>query len=415
MEAIRGIIANVPDWVKRLDELNGQIDQRQLELARFELSSSTSASPGRTKSIRNKGSTESLKPKGETPAHGDEKAAAAAEHEEHHNDRSPTSPTRPSAALNSASALQHQTSQVMEIAHAKARATLQKRNRRSNSLMSADAIAAANKYRTRSMIIVYYDSYVQSFFEELVKFVSASRNMMRKAKMAAKVAKIRRLADLEMPELDSKPSGGDAVGKETAADKALGTGIIEAADTSGPDPEIALPMAYTSSRQMRASARMSGRPSYPRMGGRAAAYMGSPQAPDVYDELDKGLEFIQSTCEHAAHQFLRDGECTEEIEKVKRRLSETKEIADREMERVKKEQPEILKELDEPPKTRMLRPQSMRRDPSGTKDASLPSSAVPAAIAEAARSGGPIEVGEAMQQDQAGDKPKLVYKTASMR
>ncbi|KAK3371233.1 hypothetical protein B0T24DRAFT_595075 [Lasiosphaeria ovina] len=54
--------------------------------------------------------------------------------------------------------------------------------------------------KTRSMIIVYYDSYVQLFFEDLVKFVSASRKMMRKAKMAAKVAQIKRLAELEMPE-----------------------------------------------------------------------------------------------------------------------------------------------------------------------------------------------------------------------
>ena len=36
------------------------------------------------------------------------------------------------------------------------------------------------KYRTRNMIIVYYDSYVQTLFKELVKFVNAGRNMTRK-------------------------------------------------------------------------------------------------------------------------------------------------------------------------------------------------------------------------------------------
>jgi hypothetical protein len=57
--------------------------------------------------------------------------------------------------------------------------------KRFDSVISTEG--ATPKYRTRSMIVVYYDSYVQVFFEDLIVFVSASRNMMRKAKMAAKV------------------------------------------------------------------------------------------------------------------------------------------------------------------------------------------------------------------------------------
>ena len=43
---------------------------------------------------------------------------------------------------------------------------------------------------------------------------------------------------------------------------------------------------------------------------------------------------MQSTCEHAAHQFLRDGECNEEITNIKRRLGEVKDLAAKEMERL---------------------------------------------------------------------------------
>jgi len=42
----------------------------------------------------------------------------------------------------------------------------------------------------------------------------------------------------------------------------------------------------------------------------------------IYDELDKSLEWCQSTCEGAAHRFLRDGECYSEIAGVKKRLEE---------------------------------------------------------------------------------------------
>jgi hypothetical protein len=48
------------------------------------------------------------------------------------------------------------------------------------------------------MIIVYYDSAVQSAFEELVKFVSGSRNAMRKGRMAARMAEMRRAAEMEV-------------------------------------------------------------------------------------------------------------------------------------------------------------------------------------------------------------------------
>ncbi|CAK7231989.1 hypothetical protein SBRCBS47491_008117 [Sporothrix bragantina] len=494
MDALKGLIANVPDWIKRLDDLSSQIDERQRELARFvepgatSSSSSATAAPSRTKSVRNKGSTESLKPQDEGAAWKDDEAAVAAEVAaelrgspeggQQSQQQSTTtavtatatatSPTSPGAGELAKLALQKQTTQVADLAQARVRATLRKRTKRSDSIVSAEGVP---KYRTRSMIIVYYDSYVQSFFEELVKFVSAQRNLMRKAKMAAKVAHIKRMAELEMPSIGgsgdameveppqiASPVAADpadklvidmdgpiAVGPKLEVDDTIppatpattipptASDAIEAGPGPTADSEGGLPqLNYRRTLNMRSPGMVAaGRPMYLRasarekyMGFGAAAggakgmsITGNQQPPDVFDELDRGLEYVQSMCEHAAHQFLRDGDCNEEIGNIKQRLSKTKEQADREMERVKKEDPEALKALEEPPKTRSFRPQSMRRDAAAiaasTKEALLNS----AAATPRSTGAGTIEADAALEVDEGIDDmdieiPKLAFKSS---
>ena len=100
-------------------------------------------------------------------------------------------------------------------------------------------------------------------------------------------------------------------------------------------------------------------------------------------------------CEHAAHQFLRDGDCGEEVENIKRRLSETKDLADKEMKRVQSD-PEAAKALEEPPKTRSFRPQSMRRE-MGSPTAKEVSNE--------------LEVDEGIDDMEQPELPKLVYKS----
>ncbi|KAK3307567.1 uncharacterized protein B0T15DRAFT_182531 [Chaetomium strumarium] len=440
MEALKNLITNVPDWLKRLDELNGQIEQRQIELARLTEETKASSPDGRgspgscARSVRNKGSTESLKPRDEPEAHprdpqpssdtdnDAEKAAAAAAGAAaaRASAAQPAAPSSPSDAQ-SPTALQVQTA-----GRARARATLRKRQR-TDSIVSAEG--ATPKYRTRSMIIVYYDSYVQAFFEDLVKFVSASRNMMRKAKMAAKVARIKRLAELEMPdeeeeEKDKKPTPPPPPTTTTTTTPALAVddAPIAAAgpkDTTAQEEEpLALP--FVSTRRMgpgRAGM-------YTRAGSRrnpASAGMvgpdGKPVPGDVYDELDKGLDYVQSMCEHAAHQFLRDGDCGEEVANIKRRLGEVNELADKEMERVRREEPETLLKMAEEEngaglRGRSYRPQSMRRDV--TKPAS-PASPAAAAAAAAMAGAAPLEVDEGVQDvDGQEAAPQLMYKSARM-
>jgi hypothetical protein len=201
------------------------------------------------------------------------------------------------------------------------------------------------------MIIVYYDSAVQTAFEELVKFVSASRNAMRKGKMAAKMAEMRIAAELEVEaeEDDDDDEGGEggglndmlSSGNLTAARKKVNVGKQGqslAAGEKHPRSRATPKLNYVSTRQM-------GPPRFTSMTenfgstlsvGMVRGYRRGPGgALDIFDELDKGLEWCQGQCEHAAHQFLRDGECSTEIDNIKRKLSEVKEAAEKEIERLR--------------------------------------------------------------------------------
>ncbi|KAK6222967.1 hypothetical protein QIS74_03812 [Colletotrichum tabaci] len=357
MDALKNIVNNVPEWLDRLDQLGEQIDQRQVELAALGADKSS-------RSIKNRGSTESLKLKDETPndasTPADEAPANDASTQQpivsttpsQNGTRTNNHPSSPSSGT--PSALHKQTRQAMALAQARARAVVEKRPRPSSVLSNEDDAPA--KYRSRKLVLVYYDSFVESFFEELVKFVSASRNLMRKAKMAAKVAAIRRLAEREQPDEDDNTGAGDLQPDTT-------DGAATASD--------ALPsLRYMSTRRMGPPNGRNG-PSYTRAGQGGGAMM-SETGPDAYDELDKCLEYIQNQSEHAAHQFLRDGECTEEIGNIQRRLAETKELAIKEMARVEKDEPELLRANSEANKVRTLRPTSMRRELTAGKDNNPP-------------------------------------------
>lgn len=395
MDALKNLTTNIPDWQTRLDELSGQVERRQAELAAV-----AAADPNaEARSLRNKGSTESLKPKDDGPsqiADPDVTPAVDLPEEAASPFVKPSTPpqdtqrhSNPSPGAVSPSALQRPVNGV-PAAHSRARAQAQgKRRQRSSSVVSAEGIPA---YRTRSMIIVYYDSYVQGFFDDLVRFVSSSRNLMRKAKMAAKVAQIKRMAEMEMPDGDNSSD-----------------------EKSGAD---ALPsLRYMSSRRFGPMSALS-RPGFG---------PGADQVPDVYDNLDKSLEFVQGTCEHGAHQFLRDADCNDEIKKIQKRMAEVLDMAAKEMERVQREEPELAKETGDVGRVRTRRPISMRRGLSATqKDASKDETAkLEAAVAEDGQSPllhttGKLEVDTSIEADEGieadQDFPKLQYRsTRNMR
>lgn len=458
LEAIHNLVTYCPDWAKRVDELSGQIDQRQLDLAavaeRHNLESSGGGRPKSSKSIKNRGSMESLKPKDDGEAHptADEPTSSA-------ETDGAQKPMRPSVSTDGITQQDKQTStdntsptssdqakdHVIAAASAKARATLRRTelNKRrvaiAESMLTGDG-AAISKYRSKSLVIVYYDSYVQSFFEELVKFVSASRNLMRKAKMAAKVAQIKRMAELEMPDDDS--------GEEDEME--LTAKIVprqQSPPTLRPEPEVQMPetnglvATYEDSSEeengsngspkkprtlavdakpgddsptaMLSTSFNANQPSYSRSNSATyniatptriasplrssmvfSSYGGSQHTQaDTFEELDKALELVQSLCERAAHQFLREGECAEDITKIKDKLTETKTNADGEMQKLLENDVDgaLRKTLAEGPvRNRTYRPQSMRRDNAFAK------------VKATMNGGGPIS------EESINSSPKLV-------
>jgi hypothetical protein len=332
MEALRNLINNAPGWQTRLDALSNEIDKRQAELA------AVAAAEGRSpdaRSLRNKGSTESLKPKDDGPSFigdVDEPDAGLTTDTKVNGTDSMGPPTAPDTTQQSTNVTPVQPSpngassssqrkharEYPPLSNPKLRAQV-KRRQRSSSVLSADD-EVKTTYRTRSAIIVYYDSHVQGFFDELVRFVSSSRNLMRKAKMAAKVAQIKRMAEAAVPD--------------------------DNANNDDKDPMDSLPsLRYMNTRRSGAASRL-----------------GAGQPPDIYDTLDKSLDFVQSTCEHGAHQFLRDADCHEEIRKIQKRLGEVVEAAKAEVERIEREEPELAKETLDMGRARLHRPISMRRD-----------------------------------------------------
>lgn len=203
------------------------------------------------------------------------------------------------------------------------------------------------------MIIVYYDSAVQTAFEEMVKFISGSRNAMRKGKMAAKMAEMRRAAEMEV-----EAEGGDSSDEEgegVGLNDMLSSGNLMAARrkvTVGTEGQSLTPgekggkassmpkLDYVSTRQMGPSrgGAKGDNIALPLSATLRGYRRGLAGAPDIFDQLDKGLEWCQSQCEHAAHQFLRDGECETEIANIKKKLFEVKEAAEKEVERLQKEE-----------------------------------------------------------------------------
>ncbi|KAI9799792.1 MAG: hypothetical protein M1825_004352 [Sarcosagium campestre] len=247
LQSLLYVADNVDDWLSQLDGLTAQIANRQHELKELHVHQLK----------RKNGSTESLRPKADAPnlnvnANTDTAAPVLLE------------PTEPSPL--SAGSRQHYIQQM------------QRRKRKTDSILSN---MEPTKYRTRSMIIVYYDSAVQEAFEGIVRNLGIARNNIRKGRMAAKIHVMTSMSD-DMPDLD--------------------------------DPSFRMKLSYT-------------RASRPRGG----------EEKTVYDAIDQALESAQSLCEHGAHQFLRDGDCASEISGIKSKMSEAASLCSGEIPKLREE------------------------------------------------------------------------------
>lgn len=270
---------NIPDWMIKLDDLAAQVVEQHSRFTK--LTHLTQLKLSR----RKRGSTESLRPKDD----GDINETTAV-------------PVNENSSSGDIGILN------LNVDSAKAVGEV-KRKRKCSTVSGASGI---RRYRTRSMIIVYYDSAIQDAFESLVRHIASARNNLRKGKTAANF-KARMIA-LGMEENPFVP--GD---------------FAMLASRAMPVPR--------SSR--------TGKPTLPPS--KAAK---PPERVPPFEEADRDLEAAQNLCEVAAHQFLRDGDCTEEIQGTRLRFESCLRMAQQEVELLRREQQKT--EETEEPKTPKL-------------------------------------------------------------
>ncbi|KAJ9669534.1 hypothetical protein H2201_000401 [Coniosporium apollinis] len=263
---------NIPQWLLQLTSITSKINARHDEISMVPIPVSPTPAPLRN---RKTGSTESLRPNDEQP----ETVHQAIAHDA-------TSPVRsedvPPAVR------QHQ------------QAMLANRKRKTASVISGNAMSGPLKYRTRSMIVVYYDSEVQKAFEGMVRNIGTGRNLLRKGKMAARMSA---LTDLSRDDEDEKMEVDDEDEDEMLKKVTY-------------RPSKAIGFRTTRSRQSPGLG----------LGGAATEH---------FDVADKALEKAQALCEKGAHQFLRDGDCSDEIDGAKECFEEVLAVAEREVEKLK--------------------------------------------------------------------------------
>ena len=155
---------------------------------------------------------------------------------------------------------------------------LAQRKRKTVSVCS-DRQSGPLKYRSRSMVVVYYDGEVQRSFETTVRSIGTSRIALRKAQNIASVD--RRVK-----------TGVEANNEQT------GTGFV---------PN----MTFRSARQSPAKRNGDGS--------------------EVFEKIDGYLEKAQALCERAAHQVLRDGDCGLEIKNAKEHFTDAQKLGETEL------------------------------------------------------------------------------------
>lgn len=145
-------------------------------------------------------------------------------------------------------------------------AQAQKKRRAGTSLRSN--ASGVRNVRSRKMVIIYYDSYIQAELDKLVRAFGAARNNLRKGRNAYTASKGFPLPTLNRRYDMTNRTVSTAVGSKIQGNKAQSDVVVL--------PE-------------------------------------SPSIEQSFTNTDKEIEAIQSLCESAAHQAIRDGDCSVEL------------------------------------------------------------------------------------------------------
>ncbi|EOD43253.1 hypothetical protein UCRNP2_10043 [Neofusicoccum parvum UCRNP2] len=293
---------NIPSWLEDLQRIAHKIEEKQDEIAKV---------PVIQKVVKKTGSTETLK---------DGKEAVL---EQAGTDTAPPAPEQP-----------HIPNQAERQALANAN-----RKRKTASVLSKTSGPA--KYRTRSMIVVYYDAEVQKAFESLVRNIGTGRNMLRKGKMAARMEA---MAAETMDDDDENDDDFDPVLAKLQFRPRAGIGAFRTTRGMGP-------------------------------GG-----FGGDSNSEGFDTADKALENAQSLCERGAHQSLRDGDCRAELEGARKSFEEVIKICEAQIEKHKEKAKKAAEKAAEKARQREQSRQSHISTESMDTDAKLLPAAAPVPI-----------------------------------
>ncbi|KAK5121471.1 hypothetical protein LTR85_005304 [Meristemomyces frigidus] len=238
---------------------------------------------------------------------------------------------------------------------------LAQRKRKTVSVAS-DNQSGPSKYRSRSMVVIYYDGDVQKRFETLVRAISTCRNAIRKGKMGAKVDNLSRTG--------SSSSEGSSSGAE---EMVVNLGKL----------------GYKSSRPRRTQ-----------MGA-----FGKHDGTESFDKIDTLLDKGQSLCEKAAHQVLRDGDCTLELTTAKEHFAEVQTLAEAEL-------PALRKRAAE----RRRRSNERRRveEEARAKEVHLDALDTQEVVASFVPTDGMLEVDDLEADDSDDDEPMFAVKTLQL-
>lgn len=249
--AFQYIFENVPSWITTLDELDSTVKKKHAEISRVHISA---------RKLKKTGSNQSIRPvTGSVEGHHFDSLASAPQPADITN-----APTNDDLANNPL-------------------------KRKTVSILSTESMPS--KFRSRSMIVVYYDSEIQKGFEQVVRNIGMARNHLRKARMASRIDTI---------SMCNQDSGR--------------------------------PLTY---RSARGSTPSQDKP----------ASNTPDSGTDILSSIDASLELAQSLCERGAHQFLREGDCSTEIEGAKQNFRNAKKHSDTELVRLRAE-PEIQPEQE---------------------------------------------------------------------
>jgi hypothetical protein len=161
--------------------------------------------------------------------------------------------------------------------------------KRKTPSVSSGRVSGPSRYRPKTMVVVSYDGDMQKSLELLVRALGSGRNMLRKAKMEAKMKELAALAGSS----DDEDDAGDD-------------------DNEHDSTKMSYRPRLTSMR-LRAAARR---------GGMTSPSSGATPSVELFEATDKTLEQAQELCEKSAHLSLREGDCRTELGTVRKHLED---------------------------------------------------------------------------------------------